>query len=139
MRTQSPFPKVLKPEEMVFYQVEREFRKPKSRLADWGIMFSDVIKSSWKREAEAWERPGFGGPRSKDKGLQAYPLLGGRGDKREVFGGVQWKESRSQVGRTQAGFLEETVPARWGRLGPGREGTAAGTARAARAAGSGWR
>ena len=72
---------------MVFYQVEREFRKPKSRLADWGIMFSDVIKSSWKREAEAWERPGFGGPRSKDKGLQAYPLLGGRGDKREVFGG----------------------------------------------------
>lgn len=34
------FPKMPKQEEMGLYQVEREreFRRPKSRLADWGVI-----------------------------------------------------------------------------------------------------
>lgn len=41
---------MLKQEEMGLYQVERECRRPKSRLADWAVMYSNVITSSEKKE-----------------------------------------------------------------------------------------
>lgn len=83
--------------------MEREFRRPKSRLADWGVIYSNVIKSSKKeeREAEAWERLGCGGPRSKTKTFRARPLLGRRREKclpkRSVLE-VQWKEKLGDLG-----------------------------------------